>query len=187
MEFYIPTETGEFLAFCAAAVTVLFGLFALFAPGTALKLAGLQMRDGSREGYAFARSAGGFYAGIAIVALLMAQSWIYMAIGGGFALAAFGRILSLMSDGSLQPEPPRSRGAGGTRRAAARICLRLLLSAKSGFLRSKVREHSPRSQLLPRLWPTYGAFLRPACCESRFPMLDEPRNSEKAGAKACRN
>jgi hypothetical protein len=101
MEFYIPTETGEFLAFCAAAVTVLFGLFALFAPGTALKLAGLQMRDGSREGYAFARSAGGFYAGIAIVALLMAQSWIYMAIGGGFALAAFGRILSLMSDGSF--------------------------------------------------------------------------------------
>ena len=34
MEFYIPTETGEFLAFCAAAATGLFGLFALFAPGT---------------------------------------------------------------------------------------------------------------------------------------------------------
>ncbi|MCW5709907.1 DUF4345 domain-containing protein [Shinella sp.] len=101
MEFYIPTETGELLAFCAAIATVLFGLFALFAPGTALKLAGLQVRDGTREGYAFVRSAGGFYAGIAIVALLMAQSWIYMAIGGGFALAAFGRILSLMSDGSL--------------------------------------------------------------------------------------
>jgi hypothetical protein len=101
MEFYIPTETGEFLAFCAAVVTGLFGLFALFAPGTALKLAGLEIKDGSREGFAFARSAGGFYAGLAIVALMMAQSWIYMAIGGGFALAAFGRILSLMSDGSF--------------------------------------------------------------------------------------
>lgn len=101
MEFYIPTETGEFLAFCAAIATALFGLFALFAPGIALNLAGLQPREGSREGFAFARSAGGFYAGIAIVALLMAQSWIYMAIGGGFALAAFGRILSLMSDGSF--------------------------------------------------------------------------------------
>jgi hypothetical protein len=66
-----------------------------------LKIAGLQGRDGGREGYAFARSAGGFYAGLAVVALLMAQSWIYMAIGGGFALAAFGRILSLMSDGSF--------------------------------------------------------------------------------------
>ena len=101
MEFYIPTETGEFLAFCAAIATALFGLFALFAPGIALKLAGLQPREASREGFAFVRSAGGFYAGLAIVALLMAQSWIYMAIGGGFVLAAFGRILSLMSDGSF--------------------------------------------------------------------------------------
>ena len=101
MEFYIPTKTGEFLAFCAAVVTGLFGLFALFAPGTALRLAGLEVKEGSREGFAFARSAGGFYAGLAIVALMMAQSWIYMAIGGGFALAAFGRILSLMSDGSF--------------------------------------------------------------------------------------
>jgi hypothetical protein len=32
---------------------------------------------------------------------MMAQDWIYMAIGGGFALAAFGRILSLMSDRSF--------------------------------------------------------------------------------------
>ena len=101
MEFYIPTETGELAAFCAAIVTGLFGLFALFAPGTALKLAGLQPRDGSREGLAFVRSAGGFYAGLAIVALMMAQDWIYMAIGGGFSLAAFGRILSLMSDRSF--------------------------------------------------------------------------------------
>ena len=101
MEFYIPTETGEFLAFCAAIATGLLGLFALFAPGTALKLAGLRPGETSREGLAFVRSSGGFYAGLAIVALMMAQSWIYMAIGGGFALAAFGRILSLMSDGSF--------------------------------------------------------------------------------------
>jgi hypothetical protein len=101
MEFYIPTETGEFLAFSAAIATAVLGLFGLFAPGIALKLAGLQPRETSREGFAFVRSAGGFYAGLAIVALLMAQSWIYMAIGGGFALAAFGRILSLMSDGSF--------------------------------------------------------------------------------------
>ncbi|MXN47600.1 DUF4345 domain-containing protein [Shinella kummerowiae] len=101
MEFYIPTETGEFLAFSAAIATAVLGLFGLFAPGIALKFAGLQPRETSREGFAFVRSAGGFYAGLAIVALLMAQSWIYMAIGGGFALAAFGRILSLMSDGSF--------------------------------------------------------------------------------------
>ena len=101
MEFYIPTETGEFLAFCAAIATGLFGLFALFAPGIALNLSGLETKEASREGLAFVRSTGGFYAGLAIVALMMAQSWIYMAIGGGFALAAFGRVLSLMSDRSF--------------------------------------------------------------------------------------
>ena len=101
MEFYIPTETGEFLAFCAAIATGLFGLFGLFAPGIALNLSGLETKEASREGLAFVRSTGGFYAGLAIVALMMAQSWIYMAIGGGFALAAFGRVLSLMSDRSF--------------------------------------------------------------------------------------
>ncbi|WP_411036396.1 DUF4345 domain-containing protein [Shinella sp. BYT-45] len=101
MEFYIPTETGELLAFCAAIATALFGLFGLFAPRTALKLAGLQIREDSREGLAFARSAGGFYTGLAVVALMMAQSWIYMGIGGGFALAAFGRLLSMVSDASF--------------------------------------------------------------------------------------
>ena len=101
MDFYMPTETGELLAFSAAVVTGLLGLFALFAPATALGLCGLEMRDGRREGLAFARSAGGFHAGLALVALLVAQDWIYMAIGGGLALAAFGRILSLMSDKSL--------------------------------------------------------------------------------------
>ncbi|MCP8895974.1 DUF4345 family protein [Shinella daejeonensis] len=103
MEFYIPEETGELLAFCAALLTGVIGLFGLFAPRLTLRLAGLSLAGPSREGLAFARSAGGFRAGLAVVALLMAQSWIYMAIGGAFALAAFGRILSLMSDGSASP------------------------------------------------------------------------------------
>ncbi|MDX3927606.1 MAG: DUF4345 domain-containing protein [Shinella sp.] len=101
MDFYVPTETGEFLAFCAAIATGVFGLLCLFAPGYALRLSGLQLRDGRTDGFAAARSTGGFHAGLAIAALLVAQSWIYLAIGGAFALAAFGRILSMMSDKSF--------------------------------------------------------------------------------------
>lgn len=101
MEFYIPTETGELLAFSAAVAAGLFGLFCLFAPATAMRLAGFEAREGTREALAFVRSTGGFHAGLCVTALLFAQSWIYLAIGGGFALAAFGRILSLMSDGSF--------------------------------------------------------------------------------------
>jgi hypothetical protein len=47
-------------------------------------------------------------------------------------------------------------------------------------------KQTSRSQLLPPVRPTYGAFLGRACCESWFRMLDEPRNSEKAGEKSLR-
>lgn len=100
MEFYIPTETGEFLAFCAAAVTALLGLFFLFAPGLAFRALGIDLRDGRRGGYAEARSTmGGFHLGVGLAALLLAQPMVYLALGAAFALAAFGRILSMLSDG----------------------------------------------------------------------------------------
>lgn len=99
MEFYIPTETGEFLAFCAAVVTSLLGLVFLFAPGIAFRALGIDLREGRRGGYAEARSTmGGFHLGLGIAALLLAQPMVYLALGGAFALAAFGRILSMLSD-----------------------------------------------------------------------------------------
>lgn len=100
MEFYIPTDTGEFLAFCAAVVTSLIGLVFLFAPGIAFRALGIGIREGRRGGYAEARSTmGGFHLGLGIAALLLAQPMVYLALGAAFALAAFGRILSMLSDG----------------------------------------------------------------------------------------
>ena len=99
MEFYIPTETGEFLAFCAAVVTSLLGLVFLFAPGIAFRALGIDQREGRRGGYAEARSTmGGFHLGLGLAALLLAQPMVYLALGAAFALAAFGRILSMLSD-----------------------------------------------------------------------------------------
>ncbi len=99
MEFYIPTETGEFLAFCAAVVTSLLGLVFLFAPGIAFRALGIDLREGRRGGYAEARSTmGGFHLGLGIAALLLAQPMVYLALGAAFALAAFGRVLSMLSD-----------------------------------------------------------------------------------------
>jgi hypothetical protein len=100
MEFYIPAETGEFLAFCAAVVTALIGVVFLFAPGLAYRVVGIDLREGRRGGYAEARSTmGGFHLGLGIAALLLAQPMVYLALGAAFALAAFGRILSMLSDG----------------------------------------------------------------------------------------
>lgn len=100
MEFYIPTETGEFLAFCAAVATAAIGLVFLFAPGLAFRALGLDLREGRRGGYAEARSVmGGFPLGLGLAAVLLAQPMVYLALGAAFALAAFGRILSMLSDG----------------------------------------------------------------------------------------
>jgi hypothetical protein len=100
MDLYIPTETGEFLAFLAAIATCVMGLFFLFAPGLAFRAMGLGLREGRRGGYAEARSTlGGFPLGLGLAAIFLAQPMVYLALGAAFALAAFGRILSMLSDG----------------------------------------------------------------------------------------
>lgn len=99
MEFYIPQETGELLAFCAAIVTCLIGIVFLFAPGTAFRVLHIELGEGRNRGYAEARSTlGGFPLGLGLAALLLAQPMVYLALGASFALAAFGRILSMLAD-----------------------------------------------------------------------------------------
>jgi hypothetical protein len=81
-------------------VTSLLGLVFLFAPSIAFRALGIDLREGRRGGYAEARSTmGGFHLGLGIAALLLAQPMVYLALGAAFALAAFGRILSMPSDG----------------------------------------------------------------------------------------
>ena len=99
MEFYMPTETGEFLAFCAAGITVVMGLFMFLAPVTTFRILGLTQREGRHGALAEARSTmGGFYMGAGLAAMMLAQPMVYLALGGAFALAFFGRVLSMMSD-----------------------------------------------------------------------------------------
>lgn len=98
MEFYFPETFGEQLAFCSAAFTALAGLVILFAPGYAMQLFGFQPRGERRDGFAEQRSLGGFYLGFGLAAIMLAQDFIYMALGAAFAMAAFARIVSLLSD-----------------------------------------------------------------------------------------
>lgn len=98
MEFYFPTEFGEQMAFAAAAFTAVLGLVVMLAPGMAFAFLGLQVKDGRAEGLAEGRSAGGFLLGISLSALLLAQPMLYLALGAAIGLAAFGRLLSIMSD-----------------------------------------------------------------------------------------
>lgn len=100
----LPTDPGELLAFSAAAFTAILGLFMMVAPGTTYRLLGIGSMEDRPGAIAEGRSSlGGFYAGIGIAAILFAQDFTYIALGLGFAFAAFGRILSLMSDRGRNP------------------------------------------------------------------------------------
>ncbi|THV22409.1 DUF4345 domain-containing protein [Peteryoungia ipomoeae] len=108
MEFYFPTEPGEQLAFLAATIMALVGCFVLLAPGLAMRMAGLDIREGRNDGYGAVRSAGGLLAGFCGTALLLAQPMVYLALGAALGLSVFSRILSIMSDGrsSWRVVPP---------------------------------------------------------------------------------
>jgi hypothetical protein len=94
-----PISQGEWLAWSAALVTVLFGLLLFFAPRAGLSLLRLRTAEGHPEAVAAARSImAGFCLGLGIACILLAQPLLYLALGLSWALAAFGRIISILSD-----------------------------------------------------------------------------------------
>lgn len=100
MEFYFPAEFGEQLAFFAAAASAIMGLVIMFAPGLTFRLFGLQFEGARRDGLVLLRSSvAGFYLGFGATAMLLAQPMVYLAFGASFALAVFGAVLSILSDG----------------------------------------------------------------------------------------
>lgn len=94
-----PMSNGEWMAFGSAAVTVLFGLLMFFAPRVTLRALRLQTTEAHPEAVAEARSTmAGFYLGVGLCALLLAQPLVYMALGFCWLFTAFGRIVSMLSD-----------------------------------------------------------------------------------------
>jgi hypothetical protein len=106
MEFSFPwpMSQGEWLAWSSAVVTVLLGLFFFLAPTYAFRLVRLQAKPEKPEAVAEGRSrVAGFYLGVGLCCLLLAQPLLYMALGFSWAFSAFGRLLGMMSDGANTP------------------------------------------------------------------------------------
>lgn len=94
-----PQSPGEWLAWASALVTLAFGLFCLLTPGLALRVMRLRPADGVPEAVSESRATmAGFYLGTALVAILFNQPFIWMALGAGWALTAFGRLVSIVFD-----------------------------------------------------------------------------------------
>jgi uncharacterized membrane protein HdeD (DUF308 family) len=101
MEFAFPWPftQGEWLAWCSAAVTVLLGLLLLFGPRLSFRMLRLQTVEGHPEAIAEARARmAGFYLGLGLCCILLAQPLLYMALGFSWAFTAFGRVVSMLSD-----------------------------------------------------------------------------------------
>ncbi|MBO6717183.1 MAG: DUF4345 family protein [Rhizobiaceae bacterium] len=101
MEFTFPwpMSIGEWLAWSCAALTILLGLLLLFAPETGLRIFRLQTVPDHPEAVATARAnMAGFYLGLGISCLLLAQPFLYLALGLSWALTGFGRLISMLSD-----------------------------------------------------------------------------------------
>ena len=94
-----PMSQGEWLAWASAALTVLFGLALMFAPRLSLRLLRLQPEPEHPEALAEARGTmAGFYLGLGLGCILLAQPLLYMALGFSWLFTAFGRAVSMMSD-----------------------------------------------------------------------------------------
>ncbi|BDA86619.1 hypothetical protein Sa4125_41610 [Aureimonas sp. SA4125] len=100
MEFSLPQTNADTLAFAAAAVTALIGLFALFMPGVALRALRLAVHPNRPDAVAEARSTiGGFMLGTGVMSLLLFdQPMVQMVLGAAWLFAAFGRFVAILSD-----------------------------------------------------------------------------------------
>lgn len=99
-----PMGQGEWLAWSSAAITVFFGLLLLFAPRLSLRMLRLRTSETHPEAVAEARSSmAGFYLGVGLCCILLAQPFIYMALGVSWLFTAFGRIVSMLSDSGNTP------------------------------------------------------------------------------------
>ena len=87
------------MAWSCAILTVLIGLFLLFAPTSGLRLYRLQTLPEHPEAVASARAnMAGFQLGLGLACVLLAQPLLYIALGLSWALTGFGRLVSMLSD-----------------------------------------------------------------------------------------
>jgi hypothetical protein len=99
-----PMSQGEWLAWSSAVATALLGLALFLAPGLCLRVLRLQAKPEKPAAIAEVRGRmSGFYLGVGLCCILLAQPLLYMALGFSWLFTAFGRLLSMMSDAANTP------------------------------------------------------------------------------------
>ncbi len=97
----LPDNLPDLLPFLAAVFSVLYGLFALFAPRLFLRAHGLEPAEARRTGMAEVRGTiAGFPLGLGVALLTLGsyQTLIQLALGAAWLFVGFGRFVSILSD-----------------------------------------------------------------------------------------
>lgn len=96
----LPQTQADLAVYASAAVTGLVGLFALFAPRLLLQAMRFRAADIHPAAVAEMRSTvGGFYVGIGLMGILFFEQFtIPLMLGTAWLVAAFGRLVSILSD-----------------------------------------------------------------------------------------
>ena len=99
LELYLPTTNGEWLAWASALTAIFFGLLCLFAPRLTYRILRLQPHPNHPEALAASRaSLSGFYLGVGLCCILLAQPMLWITLGVSWGFTAFGRLISMLSD-----------------------------------------------------------------------------------------
>ena len=94
-----PQSPGEWLAWISALTTIGFGLICLLAPRLTLRILRLRTAEGVPEAVSESRATmAGFYLATGILAILLNQPFVWMVLGAGWILTAFGRLVSMVFD-----------------------------------------------------------------------------------------
>ncbi|ALN71345.1 MULTISPECIES: DUF4345 family protein [unclassified Aureimonas] len=101
MSLVLPDNLPDLLPFLAACISVVYGLFAMFAPRLFLRAHGLDTMEARRTGLAEIRGTiAGFPLGLGVALLTLGsyQTLIQLSIGAAWLFVAFGRLVSILSD-----------------------------------------------------------------------------------------
>ena len=109
----------------------------------------------------------GFYLGVGLCCILLAQPLLYMALGFSWLFTAFGRIVSMMSD------------RGNTLYNWVWLAIELVLAALAAGLRVRLRavNQPPLARPAGQCDNSAGNACRPTCCGLQKPVLDGNRLS----------
>lgn len=97
-----PASGGEWLAWLSAIAAILLGLAILVAPRPAARFRGMAAGGAGLPARGL-RATSGFPLGVGLCAVLLAQPFIYLALGAAWIFSAIARLVGILAERDTNP------------------------------------------------------------------------------------